>query len=521
MWDHRTRTGEGRARLQPSAPAQLARLTCPGVREMSEPTPAVAMPHPEVVQEPTTPRNRWLYGVGTLGRDMTYTLIAFFLIFYLTDVVDVDNRTLGWITAILLLVRLVDAVLDPIVGALVDSTRSRWGQFKPWMALGGLLSGVFTVLLFTDLGLTGTQFVVVFCLVNLLWGVGWAAHDIAYWGMLPALSLNAADRERTASIAKIFASLGQFTVVVGVPLITAGIAAWVGGSQRAWQLVALGCALAMIVTMGITIVGVRQRSDVDLEGQHTGARELARALFRNDQLLWAATAYLLFMVGYGLPGAFGLYFFKYAYGDESVFSLFAACVGVGQILGQSTFPLLVRRFGRPRLYAISTVAIVISFIAFAVAPMNLVILGVIAVVMFFLASVIMLLMLVFQADTIEYGQWKLGQRNGAVTFALQPFINKVSGATNTAIVGVVVIISGINEAQSKAEVTAEGQLILRLAMVILPAILVAIGYAVWRRKFIIDTGFHTRIVAELDARGDLGTPGRESPSVPTSPGPGE
>ena len=474
---------------------------------MSEPTPVVAVPHPDAVQERTSPRDRWLYGVGTLGRDMTYTLVAFFLIFYLTDVVDVDNRTLGWITAILLVVRLVDAVLDPIVGALVDSTRTRWGQFKPWMALGGLVSGVFTVLLFTDLGLTGTQFVVVFCLVNLLWGVGWAAHDIAYWGMLPALSLNAADRERTAAIAKIFATLGQFAVVVGVPLITAGIAVSVGGAERAWQLVALGCSLAMVATMGITIAGVRQRSDIDLEGERTGLRELARALFRNDQLLWAATAYLLFMVGYGLPGSFGLYFFKYAYGDESVFSLFAACVGVGQLLGQATFPMLVRRFGRSRLYSVSTVAIVISFVAFAVAPMNLLILGAIAVVMFFLASLIMLLMLVFQADTIEYGQWKLGQRNGAVTFALQPFINKVSGATNTAIVGVVVIVSGINDAQSKADVTAQGQLLLRLAMVILPAVLVAIGYAVWRRRFVIDEALHARIVAELDARGDLAVEG--------------
>ena len=129
---------------------------------MSEQTPVAPVSPPEVVLERTSPRNRWLYGVGTLGRDMTYTLVAFFLIFYLTDVVDVDNRTLGWITGILLVVRLVDAVLDPIVGALVDSTHGRWGQFKPWMALGGLVSGVFTVLLFTDLGLTGTQFVVVF-----------------------------------------------------------------------------------------------------------------------------------------------------------------------------------------------------------------------------------------------------------------------------------------------------------------------------------------------------------------------
>ena len=469
---------------------------------MSEPTAAIAST-PEVIQRHTSPRNRLLYGVGTLGRDMTYTLIAFFLIFYLTDVVDVDNRTLAWITGLLLTVRLVDAVLDPIVGALVDSTRSRWGQFKPWMALGGLVSGVFTILLFTDFGLTGTQFIVVFSLLNLLWGIGWAAHDISYWGLLPALSLNPQDRERNAATAKVFASLGQFTVVAGVPVIAAGIAASVGGTQRAWQLVAIGCSLAMVLTMGITIFGVRERTDVDLEGAHTGLRELARALFRNDQLIWAATAYLLFMVGYGLPGAFGLYFFKYAYGDETVFSVFVIFVGVGQVLGQAAFPALVRRFGRRRLYRLSTIVIVIAFIAFALAPLNLLVLGAIAVVMFFLASVIMLLMLVFQADTIEYGQWRLGQRNGAVTFALQPFINKVSGATNTAIVGVVAIVSGMNEAQSKADMTDEGQLILRMAMVILPAILVAVGYLVWRRKYVIDETLHARIVAELEERGDL------------------
>jgi melibiose permease/lactose/raffinose/galactose permease len=115
----------------------------------------------------------------------------------------------------------------------------------------------------------------------------------------------------------------------------------------------------------------------------------------------------------------------------------------------------------------------------------------------------MLLMLVFQADTIEYGQWKLGQRNGAVTFALQPFINKVSAAMNTAIVSATVIVSGINSAQSAADVTSTGLWILKLAMLVLPAVLVVIGYAVWRRTFIIDEALHAKIVAELAERGDL------------------
>jgi len=112
-------------------------------------------------------------------------------------------------------------------------------------------------------------------------------------------------------------------------------------------------------------------------------------------------------------------------------------------------------------------------------------------------------MLVFQADTIEYGQWKLGQRNGAVTFALQPFINKTSGALNTAVVSATVILSGINEAHSAADVTPAGLLMLKFSMLILPAVLIVLGYAVWRAKYRIDPDLHARIVAELASRGDF------------------
>ena len=447
--------------------------------------------------------NRWVYGVGTLGRDMVYTLVAFYLVFYLTDVLDVPDATMWWVTAVLLAIRVLDAVLDPIVGALVDSTRTRWGQFRPWLALGGLLSGVFTVLLFTDTHLDGTSFVVVFALVNLLWGIAWSTHDIAYWGMLPALSLAPTDRESLASTAKTFANIGQFAVVAAVPPIVTAMSGKESGTPDAWRTVAVVTSILMVGFMWVTILFVRERTDVDLDGERTSLRELGRAIFRNDQLVWTATAFLLFMLGYGTTGAFGLYFFKYAYGDEAVFPVFALCVGVGQISGLLAFPWFARRWPRRTIYGWATGLITAAYLAFAVAPMNLIVLGLVAFVLFFLAAFIMLLMLVFQADTIEYGQWKLGKRNGAVTFALQPFINKVAAAMNTAIGSATVIIAGINSAQSAADVTPAGLWILKIAMLIVPAGLVALGYAVWRRTYVIDEALHNRIVADLEARGDL------------------
>lgn len=472
--------------------------------ETSSPAPdAVA---PSVTREPRTAefsRNRWTYGIGTVGRDMVYALVSLFLVYYLTDIVNVPSSTMWWVTGLLLSIRIIDALLDPIMGAVVDSTRSRWGQFKPWLVVGGLSSAAFTVLLFTNTGMTGTSFVVVFAVFNLLWGISWTAHDIPYWSLLPALSLNQKEREDLGAVAKVFASVGQFAVVAGIVPLTDALTAATGSAASGFQLAAVIIVLVMILGMTVTVLFVREPQDVVLTGAHTGARELSRALFRNDQLLWAASAYLLFMVGYGTTGAFGLYFFKYVYGDENVFPLFALFVGVGQLAGFALFPWFSARWRRGRLYTGATLVVVASYVLFIVAPMNLVFLGVAAFSLFFAASFIQLLMIVFQADTIEYGQVKLGQRNNAVTFALQPFINKTSGAMNTAIVGAAVILSGINDASGPQDMTAGGIAVVKVAMMVIPGLCIVAGYLIWRAKFVIDEEMHARLVAELDARGAL------------------
>lgn len=103
-----------------------------------------------------------------------------FLIVYLTEVLQLAAATLWWVNGILLAAHLFDAVTDIIMGAIVDNTTSRWGHYKPWIARGAVASAVITVLLFTDLGLQGPAFIVVFMLVYVAWGLSWTANDIPY-----------------------------------------------------------------------------------------------------------------------------------------------------------------------------------------------------------------------------------------------------------------------------------------------------------------------------------------------------
>jgi melibiose permease/lactose/raffinose/galactose permease len=109
-------------------------------------------------------------------------------------------------------------------------------------------------------------------------------------------------------------------------------------------------------------------------------------------------------------------------------------------------------------------------------------------------------MLLFLTDSVEYGEWKLGKRNDSVTFSLQPFINKMGGAVASGIVGAIVIISGMKEAETAADMTAQGLLILKMAMMVFPLICIVVGFFIYRAKYILDEKMFNKIVEELNER---------------------
>ena len=445
-------------------------------------------------------RNKWTFGVGTIGRDMVYTLVSLYLVFFLSDVLRLPHDDFLWASSLILLARLVDAVADILMGAVVDNTRSRWGHYKPWIAGGVVASAVFTVLLFSDLGLRGGAFVVVFALVYLLWSLAWTANDIPYWSLLPALTLDQKQRERFGSVAKIFATIGLFTVVVAVLPVTGALAGAVG-DVRAWTVFAVAVVLVMLVSQSVTLFWVREPAIV-VEQERTSLRELARVVFGNDQLLWTAIAMVLFMTGYLTTTTFGTYYFKYVYGDEGMYSPFGAVLVASQLVGYAIFPALSKRFSRRSLYTLATGLILAGYVVFFLAPPQMVFIGIAGLLLFVGDSFITLLMLVFLTDTIEYGQWKLGRRNGAVTFALQPFINKVGAALSTQIVAVAIVLAGVDPARPEAT-TPEGLLTIKVGMLVLPPVLIAVSYLIYRAKYRIDGAFYERILADLRERGQL------------------
>lgn len=448
-------------------------------------------------------KNRYTFGLGTIGRDMVYSLVSMYLIFYLTEVLKLNNQVMWWITGIMLTARLFDAFNDPIMGAIVDNTHSKYGKFKPWIVIGGLVSGLLTLLLFSDFGLDGSGYVLLFAILYLIWGMGYTAHDIAYWSLMPALSVDQRVREEIGAFARICANIGLFAVVAGIVPLTNFLGAKLGSMKSAYFYFAALTVFIMWVGLGITIKGVVQPKLSEKTQTHTTLKGMIRAIFKNDQLLVTAISMALFMIGYTTTASFGLYYFKYAYGDENMYALFALILGVSQIIALVVFPFFSKRFSRRTLYTASTLLVVCGYILFFFSPMHMLFIGLSGILLFVGQAFIQLLMLMFLADTIEYGWWKLGKRNESVTFSIQPFINKMGGAIASGVVGVTVIMSGINEALTPKDVTAEGLLMLKIAMMVLPLLCIIMGYIIYRRKYIINKEMFDKIILELKEQGQM------------------
>ena len=441
-------------------------------------------------------RNRLCFGLGTVGRDMFYAFEANTLLYFLSDVLSLPVWVFGAASMILSVMRIFDAFNDPVTGLVIDNIRSPWGKFKPAILVGGILSAIFSVILFAGIG-EGWVFVVVFGAAYLLWDISFGINDIGYWTLLPVLSSDQKQREKTGAFARICASIGLYIIMVAWQPVTSAL----GDTPQVWFWVAVVIACVYLAGLLIPLIGIKEKR-VDPEKQEpTTVRQMFRALLKNDQLMWTTLAMGLFMIGYCTTVNFAVYYMKYLFGDEGMYVVLVATVGVAQLGTLSVYPLVARKLDRRKLYGLGTVLVVIGYVIFFFAVVSLVLIALGAVLVFVGQAFIQTLMLMFLADTVEYGQWKLGKRNESITFSIQPLINKLGGAIATGIISVTLIVSGIKVDGGTADmIGSSDKLIIKLAMFVLPLICIVAGYIIYMKKYKISEEYYAKILADLQER---------------------
>lgn len=445
-------------------------------------------------------KNKYFFGLGTIGRDMFYAFEANAMIYFLSNILELPLTTFAMVSLVLTVLRIFDALNDPVTGLIIDNVRSPWGKYKPPMLIGALLAVVFYLIMFADFGLTDIRFVLIFGVAYILWDISYGVNDIAYWSMMTSLSLNQKERENIGAFARICANIGMFIVMIGYPAFTSML----GGGKKGYFLLAVIVSVLMIAFQLFTILGVKENKEQFVEEESTSLKEMFTVLFKNDQLMWVTLAMALFTIGYVSTTSFALYYMQYVYGDVDKYAILAAACGVAQLAALVIFPHVSKHFNRKTLYGLSTATVVIGYILFFFADKSLVLIAVAAVIIFMGQAFIQLLMLMFLADTIEYGQWKLGKRNDSITFSIQPLINKIGGAFATGVVSITLMITGIKQdAVASAAIDGMGKMIFKFSMLVLPLILITLGYFIYSKKFELDEERHAQIVKELKERGNI------------------
>lgn len=441
-------------------------------------------------------RNKTFFGLGTIGRDMFYSFEANTILYFLSDVLSLPVWVFAAASMVLSIMRIFDAVNDPITGLVIDNIRSPWGKFKPAILVGGVLSAVFFVMLFGNLG-TGWGFVVIFGLAYLLWDITYGVNDIGYWTLLPAMSSDQKQRERTGAFARICANVGMYIVMVAWKPVTEAL----GDTPTAWFWCAVVIAVIYLAGLLFPLLGVKEKRVAAEKQESTSLKQMWRALVRNDQLMWTTLAMGLFMIGYCTTTGFAVYYMKYLFGDEGMYVVLVGVCGVAQLSSLAVYPAVAKKLNRKQLYTLSTILVVAGYLVFFVAEISIILVALGAVLVFVGQAFIQTLMLMFLADTVEYGQWKLGKRNESVTFSIQPLINKIGGAISTGVVSLTLIISGIKIDGGTVDAIGDsGKLIVKGAMFVLPLLFIVLGYIIYLKKYKISEEFYAEILQDLEAK---------------------
>jgi len=391
-------------------------------------------------------RNKWAYSIGGIGRDMIYQLIATFFITYIQYSGLGLTATQFSIIGIMLVVgRIWDAVNDPFMGSIVENTHTKWGKFRPWILIGALLSGIVIIFMF-NFRPTGWGFVIFFFLIYLLWEAAFTLNDIPYWSLIPALSKNKKDRDTITTMVVVFAGIGAFAGNAIISLTT------VGNMVRGYSMISYTFVLFFIACSCLTAFGVKEpkEDEVAVKAKKVGLKDMFRVIKNNDQLLWSSFALMLYSIGSALLTALGYNWFYLEIGYNGTLTMiFIVSFAVSNIVIQSLYSTLAKRFTRKQLMKYAFICLAFGYAMLLllgwtdVLPINIYTACLFGLFVFGGQAIFYMVIIVDMTNTIEYNEYKTGERNEAIVFSLRPFVAKLSSALEGLIVTMVLVISGI------------------------------------------------------------------------------
>lgn len=399
------------------------------------------------------------YGVGAIGLDLSYGMFYSYLSYYLTSVLGLEE---GFLLLITPLARIWDGINDPMMGTIVDNTRTKMGKYRPWILIGAICNAVVLFLLFTSFGMSGLPLYIYIGVVYVLWGMTNTMADIPYWSMVPSFTSEEKERNLVATVARSFSGIGQGIISILTPIIcpllSSGITNAEGYSASGFSRWAGICGIALVVFATICILVTKETNVVYGEKKKFSLKQIFTVIKNNDQLVIFIVFAMLSNAGWYLTSSTAVYYFTDSLGNSQLQSLFQTIGTVGSVLGLLVVPVLSKWFTKRTTYTISLCTAIAGYalmlITGPILKLNVVVMDVCYILASVGVSSMFVSQTIFLADIVDYGEYKNGERNESITFSMKGFLQKMAYTMQT-----IVLFGGLGIMNYNDQITSAGKVL--------------------------------------------------------------
>lgn len=394
------------------------------------------------------------YGIGAIGLDLSYGMFYSYLSYYLSSVLGLEE---GFLLLITPLARIWDGINDPMMGTIVDNTRTKFGKYRPWILIGALCNAVVLFLLFTSFGMSGLPLYIYIAIMYVLWGMTNTMADIPYWSMVPSFTSEEKERNLVATVARSFSGIGQGIISILTPIIcpmlSSGITDEKGYSASGFSRWAGICGVALVFFALVCVLITKEKNVVYGEKKKFSLKQIFTVIKNNDQLVVFIVFAMLSNAGWYLTSSTAVYYFTDTLGNSKLQSLFQTIGTVGSVLGLLVVPVLTKWFSKRQTYTISLVTSIVGYglmlITGPILKLNVVVMDVCYILASVGVSSMFVSQTIFLADIVDYGEYKNGERNESITFSMKGFLQKMAYTMQT-----IVLFGGLGLMNYNDQITA-------------------------------------------------------------------
>lgn len=420
------------------------------------------------------------YGLGDLASQFVWTFVGSYLTIFYTDIV---GFTPAVVSAIMLIARIWDGINDPMMGALAERTRSKFGRFRPWIAFGCPFLAVFGVLTFVNMG-NGTGGVIFSAVVYIIAGMLYTAVNIPYSSLASVMTEDADQRNKIGMSRSIGMNIGMIIVnscSAGMALYFSGSGAEVANGHGymmvavVYGVISIPLFLAVFFTAKEVVQPVHDMREVSI-------KDTIKNVVGNRYLMVVFIACLLQMTAFMGRIAITTYYVIYCLGAYTLIALIMTIPSIGGVIGSVFVSALAKKFGKRNILILTFIGqgvglLIVYFSSFG--NMTQIMAGHWIYGIFNCGFPLTLAMV---ADSVDYQEMKTGVRTDGTAYATYGLSTKVGNAIGSAIG--VLIISAFGYV-ANAEQSAATQQGINLTVNLIPAILffaAALLLLLWNKK---------------------------------------